>query len=183
VRTITIQVPKEGASVELMLVGDAIQGEATLTLPDGVIVRPPPLRYDLPGDVILEPHRYGWSADLGSMSASFCGHPISLRIDTSDQPPTDTPPAPSRAELNLATTILRNLPSLLATCETAFAEEGRKYDATAQQHVLDPHIWISREFIEDGSRWSLSVSRDDAPDFGYRLEFDGLKYLGISAGD
>lgn len=182
-RTVTIQVPKEGASVELMLVGDATQGEATLTLPDGVIVRPPPLQYDLPGDVTLEPYRYGWSADLGSMSASFCGHPVSLRIDTSTLPFTDIPPAPSRAELALATTILQNLPGLLATCETAFAAEGRKCDATAKQHVLDPHVWISREFIEDGSRWSLSVSRDDAPDFAYALEFDGLKYLGISAGD
>lgn len=182
-RTVTIQVPKEGASIELMLVSDATEGEATLMLPDGVIIRPPPLKFVLPGNVILEPYEYGWSADLSSLSASFLGHPLSLRIETSDQPPIGTPPAPNRAELALAATILQNLQDLLSTCETAFAEECRRFDASAQRHVRDPHIWINREFIDDGSHWSLSISRDDAPDFAYALEFDGLKYLGISAGD
>ena len=166
-----------------MLVGDANEGKATLSLPDGVVIRPPPLRYDLPGNIILEPYRYGWSADLSNIQASFCGLPVLMRIDTADQPLTDTPPPPGRAELALAKTILQHLPSLLATCELAFAEECLKHDSTARQHVADPHIWISREWIEEGSRWSLSISRDDAPDFGYEIEFDGLKYLGISAGD
>lgn len=181
--TVTIQIPKEGASVELMLVGDTHSGEATLILPDGVIVRPPPLQWQLPDGVTLEADRFGWSADLASKGASFFGHPVALKIDTSASPVSGPPPPPSRAELSLASVIIQNLSALLSLCEEKFSEDTRRYDGTALQHVRDPHIWISTEFIGEGTSWSFVVSRDDAPDFGYHHEFDGLRYLGISAGD
>lgn len=181
--TVTIQVPKEGASVELMLVGGARSGEATLILPDGVIVRPPPLEWQLPEGITLEADRYGWTADLSTKDASFFGHAVVLKIDTSALPVGGPPPPPSRAELSLASVIIQNLSTLLSLCAERFSEDTRRYDGTAVQHVRDPHIWISTEFIGEGSLWSFVVSRDDAPDFGYHLEFDGLRYLGISAGD
>jgi hypothetical protein len=181
--TVTIQVPKEGASVELMLVGDTPSGEATLILQDGVIVRPPPLQWQLPDGVTLAADRFGWSADLASKGGSFFGHPVALKIDTSPSPVMGPPPPPTRAELSLASVIVQSLSTLLRLCEEKFSEDTRRYDGTAMQHVRAPHIWISTEFIGEGSSWSFVVSRDDAPDFGYHLEFDGLRYLGISAGD
>ena len=165
----------------MMLVGDPTMAEVTLTLLDGVIVRPPLLRWQLPGDTSLEPDRFGWVADLAGSGAVFFGHRFVLRIETSSQPVTDAPPSPSRAELALASAIIENLPSILATCEAKFTEYNA--NSTAPHHIHDPHIWICREFIEEGSRWAFVVGRDDAPDFGYHLEFDGLKYLGMSAGD
>jgi hypothetical protein len=181
--TVTIQVPKEGASVELMLVGDTPSGEATLILPDGVIVRPPPLQWQLPDGVNLEADRFGWSADLASKGAAFFGHSVALKIDTSASPMSGPPPPPGRAELALASVIVQSLSTVLSLCEAKFSEDTCRYDGTAMQHVRAPHIWISTEFIGEGSSWSFVVSRDDAPDFGCHLEFDGLRYLGISAGD
>ena len=77
--------------MELMLVGDAPSGEATLILPDGVIVRPPPLQWQLPDGVTLEADRFGWSADLAMKGASFFGHPVALKIDTSASPVSGPP--------------------------------------------------------------------------------------------
>lgn len=182
-KTIAIKVPKEGACIELMLVGDVNEAEAQLSLPDGVIIRPPPIRYILPDNTILEPERYGWVADLANSSATFFGRALKLQIETSDLPVSQEPPAPSRAELNLASMILQNLEMLLVTCQTKFTEENPSLDSSALKHIDAPHFWISREFIGDGKHWEFVIGRDDAPDFGYHLEFDGLNYLGLSAGD
>lgn len=169
--------------MELMLVGDIPSGEATLILPDGVIVRPPPLQWQLPDGVTLEADRLGWSADLATKGALFFGHPVALKIDTSASPVSGPPPPPSRAELSLASMIIQSLSTLLSLCEEKFSEDSRRYDGTAVQHVREPHISISTEFIGEGLSWSFVVSRDDAPDFAYHLDFDGLRFLGISGGD
>lgn len=182
-KTIIIKVPKEGSCIELMLVGNVNEAEAQLSLPDGVIIRPAPIRHTLPDNTILEPDRYGWAADLPNSSATFFGHALKLQIETSDLPVTQEPPAPSRVELNLATMILQNLEALVATCQTMFIEANPSLESTALKHIINPHFWISREFIGDGKHWEFVIGRDDAPDFGYHLEFDGLNYLGLSAGD
>lgn len=182
-KTITINVPKEGACIELMLVGDMNEAEALLTLPEGVIIRPPPIRHTLPDGIVLEPDRYGWTAEIAKASATFFGRALKLQIETSGLPVTQEPPTPSRAELNLATLILQNLETLVVTCQTKFTQENPSYDSTALKHIAAPHFWISREFIGDGKHWEFVIGRDDAPDFGYHLEFDGLNYLGLSAGD
>lgn len=182
-KTIAINVPKEGVCIELMLVGDASQAEALLSLPDNVIIRPPPIRHTLLGETVLEPDRYGWAAELAKSSVTFFGHALKIQIETSVLTKTQEPPTPSRAELNLATMILQNLETLVATCQTKFTEENPSFDSTAQKHIINPHFWISREFLGEGAHWEFVIGRDDAPDFSYHLEFDCLNYLGMSAGD
>jgi hypothetical protein len=144
-----------------MLVGDTPSGEATLILPDGVIVRPPPLQWQLPDGVTLEADRFGWSADLASKGASFFGHPVALKIDTSASPVSGPPPPPSRAELSLASVIIQSLSSVLSLCEEKFSEDTRRYDGTATQHVRAPHIeptfWLPLLLPS----YSLGVLRSD----------------------
>jgi hypothetical protein len=75
------------------------------------------------------------------------------------------------------------LPSVLHDAQAEFTSYNAQLDPAAASHVRHPHIWISREWIENGSRWAFVIERDDAPDFGYHVEFDGYRCLGMSAGD
>ena len=67
--------------------------------------------------------------------------------------------------------------------EAQFTSYNAKTAPHVSFHVREPHIWIHRESIAPGTLWSLVVGLQEAPDFGYHIEFDGPTCTDIWAGD
>ena len=134
-------------------------------------------------DLRLLPDEYGWVATVPAAFGTFQDVPIHISIHTRSNPNDAPPPCPSDTELSLASKVLGALDSVLHESIMRFSKYSDTHDPDAQHHVSNPHIWIDREFIEMGTRWAFVVERDDAPDFGYHVEFDGVTCLGIWAGD
>jgi hypothetical protein len=137
----------------------------------------------------LTEDEYGWQVTLPTSLGRFFGHAVRLEIETRPVAEEGAPPVVSPEETALAKTILANLPAILADAEKKFTRytDG---DADAKEQIRDPHIWINRDEFEDSEddeedmeRWTFVVGREDAPDFGYHIEFDGRKCLEIWAGD
>ena len=137
----------------------------------------------LPADIVLKPDRYGWTGEIPAERGSFLSRSILLELHTRSVPEDMVPPEPDDLEITLACKVLEGLETVLEDSESQFRTYTAALDSNAANHVRHPHIWICREFIEAGSRWAFVIERDDAPDFGYQVEFDGIHCLGISAGD
>jgi hypothetical protein len=137
----------------------------------------------LPADIVLKPDRYGWTAEIPAERGSFLSHSILLELHTRSVPEDLVPPEPDDLEITLACKVLEGLETVLEDSASQFLTYTAPLDRDAANHIRHPHIWISRESIETGSRWAFVIERDDAPDFGYQVEFDGIRCLGIWAGD
>jgi hypothetical protein len=46
----------------------------------------------------------------------------------------------------------------------------------------NPKLWLSAD-VEDEREWTLVVERSDWPDFGWHLEFHGVEFRELWAGD
>jgi hypothetical protein len=138
---------------------------------------------ELPADIVLKPDSYGWTAEIPAKRGCFLSHSILLELHTRSVPEDMVPPEPDDLEITLARKVLEGLETVLDDSASQFQTYTAAMDREAANHIRHPHIWICREFIEAGSRWAFVIERDDAPDFGYHIEFDGIHCLGISAGD
>jgi hypothetical protein len=134
----------------------------------------------------LRSHDRGWRTEVSPAAYLFFGVPLSMDVSTREVPEDDPPPAIDDRERDLALRVLTNLPSILPTAEHVFrAYLDRKGDSASLQYIHDPHIWISREALEeDGpASWTLVVEFSDAPSYGCHIEFDGTEFQRIWAGD
>ena len=74
------------------------------------------------------------------------------------------------------------LPQILDEARKQFIKYTAKKDPEAGEQVREPHIWINRDELEEEEnpeRWTFVIGREDSPDFGYHIEFDGLTCLEI----
>lgn len=131
----------------------------------------------------LQPYAYGWRQELPAPYRYF-GQPVALAFETRPFPEAREPPRPLGAELDLARLVLAGLPGVLATA----AREYTACDDTTPEllrKVAEPRVWICREFQEqDGpQRWALAWGISDAPDWTVYVEFHGLGFLEVWAGD
>lgn len=134
----------------------------------------------------LEQDEGGWKVQLPDELGLFLGKNLSLCITTLGLWEDGDVPPPSKEELSLAQTILANLKPVLKESETQFTKYNIKHDPDAQSHICDPHIWLWRDTLNmngTNSRWIFVILRDDEPDFGYHIEFDGTQFQEICAGD
>ena len=119
-------------------------------------------------------------------SARIFGQPLSIEIETRSVP-SDTPvPKLNDQESTLIALIVENIDHCINESLTKLQDDEsyqRLNDANAR--IVNPHVWISREMMhEEGmQRWTMVVGMDVNPDFGWHVEFDGLKCLEIWAGD
>jgi hypothetical protein len=125
----------------------------------------------------LAVHEDGWTTPI---SASFLGRPMRLQVSTAPIKKAD-PPHPDAEQLALIHKVLGAIEDVVAKAEAA----GTKELADGVDHVADPHVWIwFEQYDEEGTeRWSLVVGDDRAPDYATNFEFNGLEFLGTSAGD
>ena len=136
----------------------------------------------------LSEDEFGWQVTLPASMGRFFGHDVRLEIETRGVAEDGAPPRVSAEEITLASIILANLPGILADAEKQFTRYNAKRDPEAVEQIRDPHIWICRDDFEDSEgevmeRWTFVVGREDSPDYGYHIEFDGKKCLDIWAGE
>lgn len=134
----------------------------------------------------LTEHDYGWEGILPEELGRLFGQPIGIEIETRPVSEDGPPPLVSQEERALAKRIIADLPQVLAEAEKQFSRyTAKKKDPDAFEQVREPHIWINRDELEEEEnpeRWTFVIGREDLPDFGYHLEFDGLSFLEIWAG-
>ncbi len=132
----------------------------------------------------LTPGETGWTAKVPADFGRFLSHPVGLDIQTRHFHENDPLPPPDEQKLVLARQVLRALPQVLAIAEREANHyaDGLAADPT---QIHNPHLWLSLdEFEDDGpGRWAFVVERQDWPDYGVHVEFDGLKYLEMWGGD
>lgn len=134
----------------------------------------------------LSKDEFGWQAMLPESLGRFLGKPVRLEIETCALEGS-SPPAVSREETALAKKILTHFAGILADAEKKFKRYTAD-DPDVKEQIRDPHVWICRDNFEDSEGekmeyWTFVIGREDAPDFGYHIEFDGRKCLDIWAGD
>ena len=138
---------------------------------------------NLPDDINLHESKCGWTAAVPVSRGAFFGQAVRLDIQTRSFPQESQPPVPSEPEVALASAVLEDIGRILREAEAQFTSYNAKTAPNAIFHVRDPHIWISREYIAPGTLWSFVVGLQEAPDFGYHIEFDGAACIDIWAGD
>jgi hypothetical protein len=131
----------------------------------------------------LHPYPHGWRQELPA-PYRLLGRPVALTIETRPFPEEGEPPRPSEAELVLARLVLAELPGVLATAEREYAACDDTTPALLRK-VADPRVWVCREFQErDGpDRWAVAWGISDAPDWTVCVEFRGLNFVEVWAGD
>ena len=114
------------------------------------------------------------------LKCSFLNVPVSLMIETSLQQ-SDAPPLPNSLEKDLALRILNNLKRIIRTAENVVRSYANAENLELADNIDDPHIWISRDMIEeDGStQWAFVIGTLDPPAYSYNLDFQGIKYKDI----
>ena len=119
-------------------------------------------------------------------SLQILGHPLSIEIETRSVP-SDTPiPQLNHDESVLIELILGNIDHCAnETLAKLEGDESYQRLSEADARIANPHIWISREKMsEEGmQRWTMVIGVDVNADFGWHVEFDGLKCLEVWAGD
>ena len=119
-------------------------------------------------------------------SLQILGHPLSIEIETRSVP-SDTPiPQLNHDESVLIELILDNIDHCAnETLAKLEGDESYQRLSEADARIANPHIWISREKMsEEGmQRWTMVIGVDVNADFGWHVEFDGLKCLEVWAGD
>jgi hypothetical protein len=115
---------------------------------------------------------------------TFFGVGVSIDLQTRSFPEAGEPPKVNANEKALVKSILSNLIPVLQEAERNF-EIFNTQAPEAMSLVSDPHIWIDRSRGEEGqpNEWDLVIGVKEAPDFGFHIEFKGLEYRGIWAGD
>jgi hypothetical protein len=88
----------------------------------------------------------------------------------------------SPSEERLVAMILGNLPKLAKKAEEEWY--GYHGDPSLPEEVATPHIWISRDLQQKrGPKfWTFIVNHRESPDYGWHLEFEGMKFLDVWAG-
>jgi hypothetical protein len=130
----------------------------------------------------LRPTKYGWIALISAEFGGFFGTSITLEFETRPIPQVGAPPEPSEDERYLARTILTNLIVILQEAERRF-ETYHSEVPEALSVIANPHIWINREEPKGHRSWTFVVGAKGAPDFGCHIEFDGVIFRDIWAGD
>lgn len=124
-------------------------------------------------------NEYGqWVREVPRSQGTFLGEPIAVAIDRGSA----GEQGPQAAERALLEQILAQLPSILKTAEKALAdyEEGAARDYEA--HIEGPTIWVPKDHRRP-AEWTFVVERDDWEDFGWHIEFEGVEFVEIWAGD
>lgn len=131
----------------------------------------------------LEPYPYGWRCELPARYRFF-GCPVRVKIETRPSPADELPPPPNPSEVELVRLIVSSLSELLAEAERQYATFDQEFPELFDK-IDDPHVWVCREFLElDGpDRWALVSGISDAPDWCIHIEFRGLEFHEIWAGD
>jgi hypothetical protein len=133
----------------------------------------------------LRRHGSGWRGVLPASLGTFFGQPIGIDIETKSTGRGPAPPV-NPDEVDLAKTVLANLPGVLRIAEKAFANYTASREPLARDRVREPHVWVLRDDFEDypgSGRWTFVVRRSDWPNFAYHLVFDRLEFVKIWAGD
>src|SRR5262249_46176429 len=91
-------------------------------------------------------------------------------------------PPVSRSQASLVRSIVPALPSLLPRVESELTAYSQEHEPDFHTVIRHPHIWLSSE-NDDGVSWTFVVERTDNPDFGYDLEFRGMEFIQLHAGD
>ena len=119
-------------------------------------------------------------------SARILGLPVSFEIETRSVP-SDTPtPRLNEQESTLVALIVENINHCISESLAKLQnDESFQRLNEANARIANPHVWISREMMneEGAQRWTMVIGVDVNPDFGWHVEFDGLKCLRIWAGD
>lgn len=118
-----------------------------------------------------------WRAALPIESGTLFGQPLALVAEVG------RPGLVGGGDVGatpLVREILENLPGLLAVAGPHLASYEEGEDIVSL--VSNPKIWLSAE-VGDERAWTLVVERVDWEDFGWHLEFQGLDFVEIWAGD
>jgi hypothetical protein len=109
---------------------------------------------------------------------------VHLKFTTEVYPVAGVPQRPKEPELALARNVLRNLDEVLASARLNYLKEYVRFQEFLEG-TSHPTVWICRETQEGQGedRWSFVVELKTAPDFGTHLEFRGLEFLELWAGD
>jgi hypothetical protein len=89
-----------------------------------------------------------------------------------------------QVETELVRLVLAGLAGVIAEAERRYMAFNADFpDVITKAHR--PRIWVCREFMErDGlDRWAFASGISDAPDWTICIEFRGLEFLEIWAGD
>ena len=119
-------------------------------------------------------------------SVQVLGHPLSIEIETRSVPSDAPIPSLNDRESELICLIVDNIDHCINESLSKLRNDAsyqRLNEANAQ--VANPHVWISRERTDEEGpqRWALVIGVDVNPDFGWHIEFDGLKCLEVWGGD
>ena len=125
---------------------------------------------------------WGWRYTLGGAGETFLKKPVSVNVQTRPFKQKDMPPEVNAGERRLLLRILADLHALLSQAEDRFCKSN--WFKHSAGHIASSEIWLNREVLEkNADQWTLVVSRDDAPDFGYHIEFNGSTFTRLWAGD
>jgi len=126
--------------------------------------------------------QFGWSASIPAEFGTFFGVSITLVFETRPIAQVETPPVATKEEQDLARTILTHLIAILQEAESRF-EAYHSQVPEALSLVARPRIWIYREEPKGPHFWTFVVGAKGAPDFGCHIEFHGIEFHDIWAGD
>jgi hypothetical protein len=133
----------------------------------------------------LKANKYGWSTAIPAEFGTFFGTQLTIEFETRPIPSKGRPPEVSDSEKELARTILLHLDDILQETERRFEAYNTEFDPDSTIQVSKPNIWISRDQAEETqpNRWAVVIGAKGAPDFGWHVEFNGIEYHEIWAGD
>jgi len=120
-----------------------------------------------------------WQSQIPEDFLTFQGRTIGIWIESADD---GSCPAPEmRALLDQ---ILCDLPSVIDSAQTELSRYENDSEEDYSTHIKNPHIWLTIDLVpNDPTAWTFVVERDDWPDFGWHIEFRGIRFHEIWAGD
>jgi hypothetical protein len=87
---------------------------------------------------------------------------------------------PSARDMKLLGEILTDLPQILAKAKSEFEQFE---NPSFIDQIDNPTIWISCGDIQWQPKWAWVIERLDHPSYGCHIEFEGLEFKEIWAGD
>src|SRR5437879_13389775 len=118
-----------------------------------------------------------WIAAIPSEEGTLLGRGLSIHVDRKRGGRDGMAPD----DFALIQTILGSLPKLLERATQSLKEYELK-DPSSLNHVRSPHIWFTGDEVEDRTKWTIVVGRDDQSDFGWHIEFRGTNFVEIWPG-
>lgn len=119
-----------------------------------------------------------WRAHLPAEAGTLFGQPLEIVAEIGRP---GLVGAGDVAATPLVRQVLAGLPALLGIAEAQLGASADD-DDRVEDVACRPHVWLSAE-VEDEMDWTLVVERTDWPDFGWHLEFHGLEFRELWAGD